>query len=89
MFSAALEIGYDAFDINAGGSCATLAMLPAVLETCRIFFVGAFSRNGRTTWESSAGPAAFVRTTFSNASGSSVNAVSKIACIACGQPQHM
>lgn len=87
MFSAALEIGYDAFAIYAGGICRTLAMLPAVLETWRIFFVGAFSSSGRTTWESSAGPAAFVRTTFRSASGSSVNAVSKIACAARGQPQ--
>lgn len=79
MFNVALEIGYDALLANAGGICATLAMLPAVLEMCRIFFVGAFSSSGSTTCESSAGPAAFVRTTFSSASGSSVNAVSKIA----------
>ncbi len=81
MLSAALLIAYDpiiwcAFTYMP----ATLPMLPAVLDTCRIFFVGAFSSKGSSTCESSAGPAAFVRTTFRNASGSSVNAESTIAC---------
>lgn len=80
MFSAALLIAYDATSWCVRFAMpATLPMLPDVLDTCRIFFVGAFSRNGSSTCESSAGPAAFVRTVFRNASGSRVNAESMIA----------
>lgn len=81
MLSAALLIAYDP-TIWCSFTCmpATLPMLPAVLDTCRIFFVGARSRKGSSTCESSAGPAAFVHTTRRNTSGSSVNAESTIAC---------
>lgn len=78
MFSADLLMEYDA---PRAPNSSALATLPSVLDTCRIFFVGAFSRKGSVTCETSAGPIAFVRRTVSMASGSKAKAVS---CTLCG-----
>ncbi len=74
MFRADFVIEYPA---NIDPTASALPRLPAVLEMCRIFFVRPFPRNGRATWETSAGPTLFVLNVSRSTSASMVNAVSR------------
>lgn len=78
MFSAVLLVEYEAPPTRCSSfsSVLTVAMLPEVLVMCTSFFAWPFSRNGRATCETIAGPTAFVRRSSSSFSGSMVNAVS-------------
>lgn len=76
MLRAALLIAYDVDSPRGLSNALRLPILPAVLETCKIFLVLPFFRKGRHTCETSAGPAALVLNSSSRRSGSRVDAVS-------------
>lgn len=69
-------IAYAVYRPPTAGSAPPLAILPVVLEMCRIFFERPRSSSGRSTRERCAGPMVFVRRIASSASGSIVYAVS-------------
>lgn len=81
MLNADLRMKYHAPKLSA------LATLPSVFDMFRIFFAAPFSRNGRATYETNAGPIAFMHSTARIASGSRLSAASCTLCAGRDQPR--